>query len=355
MKRLGRHLVAHIAGFSGVVGLALVAIYTFVSFVSDIDKTGQGGFGVAQLLYYTAMMMPAGLYTLMPVIALLGTLMGLGALAAQNEITAMRAAGMTIVQLGVATLCAGLLLGTLEVMLGDVFAPAGTQAARSFKSEARNGAPTGIATDRPLWLRDGDAVVHIGTLISESEVANVDIYQLDADLALRTVLRAERGRYIDGRWHLSGIAMTRFADGRTIAEHRDQLDVEGHLSPDVLRLFVLEADSLTTPGLVRLIAYLDDNGLDARSYRLSLWRKLVAPLTVVAMMLFAVPFVLGSQRGGGAGQRLLIGIVVGLVFYVINEVTASVGQLYGWPPLLAAGLPTLVLAVLAAERLRRAR
>src|SRR3546814_11041913 len=70
---------------------------------------------------------------------------------------------------------------------------------------------------------------------------------------------------------------------------------------------------------MRLIGYLERNGLDASSYRLSLWRKLIAPLTVVAMMLLAVPFVLGSQRGGGDGQRLLVGILVGLVFYVINE------------------------------------
>jgi lipopolysaccharide export system permease protein len=355
MKRLGRHLISHIIGFATIVGLALVAIYTFISFVSEIDQAGQGGFGVVQLLYYTMMMVPTGLYTLMPVIALLGTLMGLGTLAAQNEITAMRASGMTIVQLGVATLCAGLLLGTLQIVLGDVFAPAGTQAARNFRSETRDGAPTGIAPARPLWLRDGSAVVHIGTLISESEVANVEIYQLDETLALLAVMRAAHGQYIDGHWHLTDIATTRFEGERTVAEHREQLDIEGHLSPDVLRLFVLEADALTTPGLVRLIAYLENNGLDARGYRLSLWRKIIAPLTVVAMMLFAVPFVLGSQRGGGAGQRLLIGIVVGLVFYVINEVTASVGQIYNWPPLLAAGLPTLVLGGLAALRLQRAR
>ena len=85
------------------------------------------------------------------------------------------------------------------------------------------------------------------------------------------------------------------------------MDWDATLSPDVLRLFVLEANSLSTPGLLRLIAYMVDNGLDASEYRLTLWRKLVAPITVMAMMLFAVPFCLGSQRGGGAGQRLLIG------------------------------------------------
>jgi len=353
VKRLTRHLVSHIAIFSAIVGLALVAIYTFVSFVSEIDQTGQGDFGVAQLLYYTLMMLPTGLYILMPVIALLGTLMGLGTLAAQNEVTAMRASGMTVAQLGVATLIAGLLLGGLEVALGDIVVPAGTEAARNFRSQLREGGSAGLAT-RPLWLRDGTSVVHIGTLMSEDHIADVDIYQLGDDLSLQTALHAERGDYTDGRWHLTQIRRTRFEGTRTVADRVDALDIEGHLSPDVLRLFVLESDSLTTPGLIRLIAYLDHNGLDTRSYQLSLWRKLAAPLTVMAMMLFAVPFILGSQRGGGAGQRLLVGILVGLAFYVVNEVTASLGQIYGWPPALAAGLPTALLTALAVARLRHA-
>lgn len=353
MKRLSRYLIAHIAGFSAIVGLALVAIYTFISFVSDIDQTGQGEFGIAQLLYYTLMMVPTGLYILMPVIALLGTLMGLGTLAAQNEVTAMRASGMTVVQLGVATLMAGVLLGGFDVVLGDVLAPAGTQAAHSFRSATRDGEPAGLAT-RPLWLRDGQSVIHIGTLKSERQIANINVYQLGDDLSLQSALHADEGEFVDGHWHLSGIARTRFEDGRTAAEKLPTLDIEGHLSPDVLRLFVLEAGSLTTPGLMRLIGYLERNGLDASGYRLSLWRKLIAPLTVVAMMLFAVPFILGSQRGGGAGQRLLVGILVGLAFYVVNEVTASLGQLYGWPPLLSAGSPTAGLAILAVLRLRHA-
>ena len=62
-----------------------------------------------------------------------------------------------------------------------------------------------------------------------------------------------------------------------------------------------------------------------------------------------------GDQAVGTHQRLLVGILVGLVFYVVNEVTASIGQLYGWHPLLAAGLPTAGLAALALLRLQRAR
>src|SRR3546814_8043660 len=78
----------------------------------------------------------------------------------------MRASGMTGGQLGVATLMAGVLLGGFDVVLGDVLAPAGTQAAHNFRSATRDSEPAGLAT-RPLWLRDGQSVVHIGTRSEE--------------------------------------------------------------------------------------------------------------------------------------------------------------------------------------------
>ncbi len=354
MNLITRHLVAHILGFTAIVGFALVAVYTFISFVAEIDETGQGGFGVAQLLTYSLLMLPSGLYTLMPIIALLGTLMGLGALAGQNEITAMRAGGVTLLRIGGAALLSGVLLGAVAVALGDWLAPAGAQAARNYKSEARSGVSAGVAA-RPVWLRDGEHVLHIRRLLAEDHIAEVEIYSLQADLSLASVITASEGRYMDGVWRLSDVRRTRFESGRTQASDQAQLDWPAGVAPDVLRLFVLEADSLSAPGLVRLISYLEDNDLDTGSYRLSLWRKLMAPLTVIAMMLFAVPFVLGSQRDSGAGQRMLIGILIGLGFYVINEVTASLGQLYAWHPALAAGLPTGLLAVLAVQRLSRTR
>jgi lipopolysaccharide export system permease protein len=353
MTRITRYLVSTILGFTAITGLALVAIYTFITFVSEIDETGEGGFGMLQLLLYTLMLMPAGLYTLMPIIALLGTLMGLGALAAQNEINAMRASGVTLLRLGGAALLAGAVLGAGAVLLGDWLAPLGNAAAQAFKNKSRYSVENAVSS-RPVWLRDGDNILHVRALQAEDAMADLDIYTLSPQLQIEQAMHVDRAHYVGGHWELTGVRTTRFDGERTVSESVPAMRWDATLSPDVLRLFVLEANSLSTPGLMRLISYMDENGLDAQAYRLSLWRKLVAPFTVMAMMLVAVPFVLGSQRGG-AGQRLLVGIMVGLVFYLVNEVTASLGQLFGLPNLASAGLPTLLLAALAVLRLKRAR
>jgi lipopolysaccharide export system permease protein len=166
-------------------------------------------------------------------------------------------------------------------------------------------------------------------------------------------MTVDEGNYIQGQWHLSGVQRTNFA-----ADHTDVSSaVEPNLgfSPKLLKFFILEAGNLSAHGLVRLIAYMDDNHLDAAKYRLLLWRKLVEPITVMVMMLFAVPFVIGQLRDAGAGQKLLAGAIVGIVFYVLNKVSVSLGDIYQWPAPLAAGLPTLVLALLAWWRVARAR
>jgi lipopolysaccharide export system permease protein len=349
MNSLDRYVMRHVFGMTSLVALALLAIYTFVAFVSDVGDTGQGNYGILQLLEYTALLMPNSLYILMPIIALLGTILGIGVLSRNSELTAMRAAGISLVRLGAATLIAGLALGALTVVLGDWAAPAGQRAATDVRDRAR-----GSPTARAIWLRDGAYMVQVRDLQTENRVGGVSIYQVGDDGRVQSVLTAKEGEYREDHWHLTDVRTTHFADDRTEVSAAAEMDWNGGLNPSVLRLFILEADSLSFTGLLRLIGYLQDNHLDYAKYQLLFWRKLIEPLTVMAMMLFAIPFVLGQLRDTGAGQRLMVGVLIGIVFYVLNRVSLSYGALYAWPPMISAGAPTVILGALAIWRLRRA-
>ena len=354
MSRIDRYIISHILGLTAIVALALLAIHSFVSFVSQVDEIGTGAFGYKELLLYTLWQAPSGLYVMLPIIAMLGTLMGLGTLASQSELTAMRAAGMSLLRLGLATLGGGVILGVLCVALGDWLAPRGEIEADVLMSEAQSGRPAGIAR-KPVWLREGDRVFRIRNLVAEDHIAAVEIYTLGPDLNLKTAMTVEEGFYRDGAWRFHGVRRTEFGISNARVIEQPDMDWQGKLSPELLRLFVLEADALSSAGLVRLLDYLRDNNLDSSAYELALARKIIAPFTVMAMMLFAVPFVLGALRNTGAGQRLFVGVLVGLLFYVINEVSANTGQLYGWNPLLSAGAPTLAFALIGLWRLQRVR
>jgi lipopolysaccharide export system permease protein len=353
MNRIDRYLIQNILALSGIVALALVTIYTFTSFVADLGATGKGDYGVRQLAVYTLLNMPAALHILLPLIAMLGTLMGLGNLAGQGEITAIRAAGVTNIRIGGATLMAGALLGLLGWVIGEWVAPEGQQTAERYKTRARYGVDAGAAL-KPVWLRDGSHIINVRRLMSADHVGPSVIYTLQDDLSLASITMIEDGRFEQDHWVLTGVKRTQFEQQQAVVSQSDRVEWSGSLSPQVLQLFVLEARSLSTRGLLQLIAYLDENDLDSSEQRLTLWRKLVEPLTVMSLMLFAVPFVFGSLRNSGAGLRLMIGVLIGVGFYVINEVTANFGQLYGWSPAIAASAPTLTLALAGYWRLRRA-
>lgn len=353
MKHLDRYVMAHVLGMTAVTALALLAIQTFIAYIAEIDEVGQGDFGYLALGQYILLQMPLGLNTLLPIIAMLGTMLGLGILAGQGELTAMRAAGVSLLRLGTATLSAGLVLAVLSVALSDWIAPTGQQWAEALKSEKRYGVTPGVG-GQTVWLREGPHFYRIQRLLNQRHIEATTIYELDERGAVQRILEVEAGRYQGGEWQFEDVQITEFESQTASLDRRATLRWDG-LDPEVLQLFVLESQSLSTQGLMRLVAYMQANDLDALDYRLALWRKLVAPFTVMAMMLLAVPFVLGPLRDSGAGQRLLVGILLGLGFYLFNEVTVSIGQLYQWPPAATAAGPTVAVMLLALWRLSRAR
>lgn len=350
---LDRYLIRHVLGMSVICALALVSLQTLVTYIAELDEVGKGDFGYVALAGYVLLQVPEGLNVMLPIVGMLGTMLGLGLLASGGELVAMRAAGVSVLRFGLATGAGGIVLAACAFANSDWLAPAAHTAARELKTRAQLGVEPGIG-GRTVWVREGAHVYRIERLLDERRFADLTIYTMAGSGALERVLRAGSGRWRDGHWELSDLAITEFTPQGTRASRAERMRWDG-IRPEVLELYVLEARSLTVRGMQDLIAYLQANGLDAREHRLTLWRMLVAPVTVIAMMLLAVPFVLGPLRDTGAGQRLLVGVLIGLVFYIANEVSASLGMLYGWPPALAAGLPTLVATALALWRLAQFR
>ncbi len=154
---------------------------------------------------------------------------------------------------------------------------------------------------------------------------------------------------------MEGVSRSMLNHDAAQTEQLAHLTVASAISPKILDVLASNPSELSIRDLLVYVDYLERNGLDAQSYRLALWRKLLAPLLYVAMLVVGMPFVFGPQRSAGVGQRLLIGLLLGLAFFLLNYLLGNVVLLYGYPPLAGASLPSLLFLGAGFYALRRLR
>jgi lipopolysaccharide export system permease protein len=355
MKIIERHLAVNILGSTLLTLAVLVALFSFVLFVDALGDVGKADYQLGDAIRYVLLSLPHQTYTVLPMAALLGTTLGLSALAADSELVAMRAAGVSVMQIVWVAIKVGIVLAVIMVLNGEYVVPASQRVAE----EGRNTALRIRAKqqgEHGFWLRDGTAFLNVGEVLPDMTMRQINVYMFDEGRELRQHLRAEQAALQKGgRLMLSSVSESRLVDRRVVSRKLKELEWPTSLKPDLLDVFTVRPESLSLIQLYQYVNHLKRNYQNAGRYDLAFWQKLTSPFSTVVMMVLAIPFVFGLQRSGGIGARLFIGVVLGLVFFVVSQGFGQYGLLHGIPAMVGAILPTLLFFGAAIVLLRRIR
>jgi len=305
------------------------ALFAFISFVSELQHVGINNYGALQALLFVTLNLPQLLYQVFPSAMLLGGLLSLGALASTSELIVMRAAGISIMRITGSVLKAGVLLIAIVVLLGEFLAPVAISMAKTMRAEALEGRVlTGDRTG--LWSKYGDNFVYIGTVLPDVKLRDVVIYELDEQQTLKKTTFAEQAHYEDGLWHLKNVSSSEINKQGIKTAFNEYETWPAMVSTDLFNVLNLEPEDMSASELWQYSLYLDENELDSDSFWLAFWVKVFTPLTSVGMLMISVPLVLtSSSRSGGAGQRIMVGVMIGVAFYVLNRVVNQMGIIHG--------------------------
>lgn len=352
MNRLFAYFTRRLAGTILLVLLVLLSFDVAFAFFGQVSDIGRGQFALTHLFQGLVLSLPRRIFELSPMAALIGAMLGAGHLASQGELVAARASGVSVLRLTAWVVVAGLLVFIPATWLGEYLAPVTEQRATMIRTQALF-KQVAVQDDLGIWVRDGSRYLHIGSVADNGRLQDIEIYEFIDNNRLVSASRIAAGEYQDNTWQLQGISRTQFNPERIDVVEAPQQQVSRLIDPAMVQVLAREPEYMQLGDLYRYINYLEANGVGAARYRLDFWSRVTRPLTVIVMLLLGAAFVLAMKQRQGSGWRLLIGVLAGLAFKLLNDLFAQAGLVYGLAPLMSAMLPTLFVAALTIWIVRR--
>jgi lipopolysaccharide export system permease protein len=350
---LDRLIARHVIYSTLLVLNVLVALAVFFILIDGLKDYGKASFGVLALTKYVILKQPQQVYNLSPIAALIGTIMGLSTLALNSELTAMRAAGVSVARIVGATMKVGIAFAIVILLVGEYVVPEAENLAQTGRAKALATALQKKSSG--IWLRSGTSFVNIGEVLPDISLLGMNIYDFDTHSHLRMQTAARHAVYDGDKWLLDDVNESIIIGKEAVDTRRvPKEEWRSEVTPEVVSVFAVQPDSLSIQQLHYYIGHLEMNNQDTRNFRLVFWQKIFMPLATLVMMLLATPFVFRQIRSGGMGNRVFIGIMLGLVFIIIDQSFGYFGVLYAVPPVVGALLPIVIFFCFAIFLLYRA-
>ena len=337
-----------------LVAFGLTALFSLLEFVDQLHDVGQGNYRVLDALIFVALTAPLRLLRLIPVAMLLGTLFALGNLASDSELIAMQSVGMSRRQIAGSVLKIGVPFVLVLFLIAEFVVPVGERVADAQRMSKMSVGAT-IENGNGFWAQGNGQYLNVRWVDVKNEPRDVDIYAFNDDGELKSFIHADKARVSSGEaWQLRDVVRTQLVDGEAHTERMAGLSWPSFLKPQQVQLLILPPDSMPPVELFRYIHALKADNQQTARLEQAFWTKVGIPLSMAAMVLVATPFVFGPPRARTGGQRLAIGVAIGILFSLTQQISSLVGLLLDLSPLLAAIAPSLLLIAATQYYTRRA-
>lgn len=333
-----RYIAGTMFKATGMTLVVLVILLVFFGFIDEMDDVGRGDYQLFDAFLVAVLSAPRYVFEVFPVAAMVGSLIGLGAMGTHGELIAMRGSGFSMRQIVMSVMKAGVVMMLLVFLFGELVAPASEQRGEQHRMEKMEQKVT-LKSRYGFWARDGRTFVNIRTILPGGGIEDIYIYEFDDDKLLTLSTYAERAEHRGDHWMLFGIRQSEVAKTGVSRRSLEQARWDSLLDPALLNAIVIQPTMLPIDELYRYIQVMRDNDQAATEYEVAFWSKLATPVATLVMLFMTVPFVLAHQRFVSMGQRIFLGVMLGMAFYMLNRGMSYVAVVYDLDPMVSALIP----------------
>ncbi|MBH2018129.1 MAG: LPS export ABC transporter permease LptG [Burkholderiales bacterium] len=363
MKTVRRLIYGEVLSSIALVALGFLALFFFFDLVDELQYLGKNsGIGdsiyqIRHALLYVALLIPNHLYELLPISVLIGTIFVMARLAQSSEYTILRTSGLGPWRALNLLLWLGAFFVALSFVVGDYIAPASERAAQLLKARYQSKITVG---QTGAWLKEKQAnnnfIVNVNELSPDNEMHGVRIYEFNSKGRIVSTTEAPVAVFsFDAAWLLRNVTHTEFdvtnaangagASPQQVKVNRTVVDSfrwPTEISTEMVSVALLKPERMATLDLFNYIRHLEANGQTSQRYEIEFWRKVFYPLSCLVMVMLALPFAYLHFRSGGITGYVFAGVMIGISFFLLNNVFGFIGNLRSWQPWLAAATPGLI-------------
>ena len=367
MKTIRRLIYAEVLASIALVALGFLALFFFFDLVEELQFLGKSNglpaglptasdiYQIRHALLYVGLLVPNHLYELLPISVLIGTIFVMARLAQSSEYTILRTSGLDPWRALRLLLSLGVFFVLLSFAIGDYLAPLSERTAQLLKARYQ-----GIVTvgQTGAWLKEKQVynsyVVNVKTLTPKRDMVGVQIFEFDNKGLVVSTTQAQLATFgQDHAWALKKVSRTEFAvpgqnpsnlpkAASVVRSTMETFRWPTEITEEMVSVALLKPERMATLDLFNYIRHLDANNQTAQRYEIEFWKKVFYPLSCLVMVMLALPFAYLHFRSGGIATYVFAGVMVGISFFLLNNVFGYLGNLQNWQPWLAAATPGLL-------------
>lgn len=368
MNTVRRLIYGEVLAAIALVAIGFLALFFFFDLIDELQYIGRtSGLGSAGEVYkirhallYVALLIPNHLYELLPICVLIGTIFVMARLAKSTEYTILRTSGLGPWRALRLLLSLGAFFVVLSFVVGDYVAPASERLAQLLKGQYQDKITVGKTG---AWLKekkaDSSYIVNVKELTPTNAMRGVQIFEFNAKGLITATTQAPLATFVDNKtWSLQNSVRTDFlvstaADtmptgisketrARVTRTTQASSQWQTELSLEMVSVALLKPERMGTIDLYNYVRHLDANGQTAQRYEIEFWKKVFYPLSCFVMVMLALPFAYLHFRSSGIAGYVFAGVMIGISFFLLNNVFGYIGNLRSWTPWLAAATPGLI-------------
>ncbi|MFP4082271.1 MAG: LptF/LptG family permease, partial [Candidatus Aminicenantes bacterium] len=348
---LDRYLVRKYLTIFSLVFLALFLISVIVTFFERIDNVYEHDKSLALLLEYIRYSLPEFIHYILPVAALTSTLLSLGLLTKSNEITAMKACGISLYRIVLSVILLGLAASFCSLYLQENVLPYANKKAEEVWNKINDRPPRSYSHLDRRWVlgRERNRIYYYNYFDPEKSVfSQLSIYDIDSSSwSFKKRYYSEKGYLKGNHLSLSQCWYREFEERKPVTfQEKEQMVIYPVEKKKYFLKEWKEPDQMSYAELKDYIQEIEEKGFETVKFKVDLNYKLSFPLVSLIMTLLGIPFAFSmGKRGTLVGIGL--SLVIAMIYWGGVGIFKSLGYINYLSVYLAAWGPNLIFGLIA--------